>query len=183
MLYWTTSFFDLPTGCNTCREITGCSTRLIFQSYIKMSLEEWCCAAFIWLRIASGKPLWTWHWNFGFHKRGEFLSSRASVFSSFGAAAQHGLYPPHSLGFSRPHTRRNTVGKTPLDEWSARRRDLYLTTHNTQIKQISMPSSGIRTHNLSRRAAADLRLRPRGHWHRQLNGCYLTKITLPLKCN
>jgi hypothetical protein len=27
--------------------------------------------------------------------------------------------------------RRTTVGMTPLDEWSARRRDLYLTTHNT----------------------------------------------------
>ena len=30
------------------------------------------------------------------------------------------------------HTRRTTVGRIPLDEWSARRRDLYLTTHNTQ---------------------------------------------------
>jgi len=30
------------------------------------------------------------------------------------------------------HTqRRATVGRTPLDEWSIRRRDLYLTTHNT----------------------------------------------------
>ena len=29
------------------------------------------------------------------------------------------------------HTRRTTVGTTPLDEWSARRRDLYLTTRNT----------------------------------------------------
>ena len=30
----------------------------------------------------------------------------------------------------RHHTRRHTtVGRTPLDEWSARRRDLYLTTH------------------------------------------------------
>jgi hypothetical protein len=30
------------------------------------------------------------------------------------------------------HTqRRTTVGRTPLDEWSARHRDLYLTTHNT----------------------------------------------------
>ena len=30
------------------------------------------------------------------------------------------------------HTqRRTTVGRTPLDEWSACRRDLYLTTHNT----------------------------------------------------
>jgi len=31
------------------------------------------------------------------------------------------------------HTQwRTTVGRTPLDEWSARRRDHYLTTHNTQ---------------------------------------------------
>jgi hypothetical protein len=32
-----------------------------------------------------------------------------------------------------------------------------------------MPPVGIRTHNLSRRAAADLRLRPRGHWDRLPN--------------
>ena len=37
------------------------------------------------------------------------------------------------------HTqRRITVGMTPLDEWSARRRDLYLTTHNTHNRQTSM---------------------------------------------
>ena len=37
------------------------------------------------------------------------------------------------------HTqRRTTVGRTPLDEWSARRRDFYLTTHNTHNWQISM---------------------------------------------
>ena len=50
-----------------------------------------------------------------------------------------------------------TVGKTPLDEWSARRRDLYL--HNTQRSQQTYihATGGIRTHNLSRRAAADLR--------------------------
>jgi len=36
------------------------------------------------------------------------------------------------------HTQRHTtVGRTPLDEWSARRRDLYLTTHNTQNRQTS----------------------------------------------
>ena len=29
------------------------------------------------------------------------------------------------------HTRHTTVGRTPLDEWSARRRDLYLITRNT----------------------------------------------------
>ena len=41
------------------------------------------------------------------------------------------------------HTqRRTTIGRTPLDEWLARRRDLYLTTH-TLIRQTSMPSAEI----------------------------------------
>ena len=65
------------------------------------------------------------------------------------------------------HTQRLiTVGRTPLDEWSASRRDLYLTTHNTHNRQTSMSPGGIRTHDRSRRAATDLRLRPRGYWDR-----------------
>jgi len=41
------------------------------------------------------------------------------------------------------HTQRHTtVGGTPLDEWSARRRDLYLTSHNTHNRQTSMPPVG-----------------------------------------
>jgi len=37
------------------------------------------------------------------------------------------------------HTqRRTTFCRTPLDEWSVCRRDLYLTTHNTHDKQTSM---------------------------------------------
>ena len=43
------------------------------------------------------------------------------------------------------HTqRRTTVGRTPLDEWSARRRDLYLTTHDTHNRKISMPPVGFK---------------------------------------
>jgi hypothetical protein len=109
------------------------------------------------------------------------------------------------------HTQRGTtVGRTPLDEWSARRRDekevseVYLTlsirkrllplsffvlcfilgnfpasefymptfrntlsvpsdnTRHSQQINIHVPG-GTGTHDLSRRAAADLRLRPRGH--------------------
>ena len=79
------------------------------------------------------------------------------------------------------HTRRITVSRTPLDEWSAHRRDLYLTTHNTQNKHPC--PGGVRTHNLSRRAAADLRLRPRGHWDRR-SPCVVTFIsTLCIKFN
>ena len=47
--------------------------------------------------------------------------------------------------FSRflDHTqRRTTVGTTPLDDRSARRRDLYLTTHNTHSRQTSIPLMG-----------------------------------------
>ena len=88
-----------------------------------------------------------------------------------GAATQRGSWPPLSRGFLDHTQRRTTVGRTPLDEWSARRRDLYLTTHNTHNRQISMPPVGFETHDLSRRAAADLHLRPRGHWNRLLV-CY-----------
>ena len=61
------------------------------------------------------------------------------------------------------HThRRTTVGRTPLDEWSARRRDFYLSTHNTHNRQTSMPPVGfepvistgkrLQTHALDRAA-------------------------------
>ena len=39
--------------------------------------------------------------------------------------------------------RHTTVGRTPLDEWSASRRDLYLTTHNKRNRRTSRPSVGI----------------------------------------
>jgi len=35
-----------------------------------------------------------------------------------------------------------TVGKTPLDEWSARRTDLYLKTHSPHKRQTSMSLVG-----------------------------------------
>ena len=39
------------------------------------------------------------------------------------------------------HTQRcTTVGKTPLNEWSVRRRDLYLTTHNNHNKHPCPPT-------------------------------------------
>jgi len=41
--------------------------------------------------------------------------------------------------------RHTTFGRTPLDEWSVRLRDVYLTTHNTHKRQTSMPPSGIET--------------------------------------
>jgi hypothetical protein len=46
------------------------------------------------------------------------------------------------LWFFEHTQRRTTVGSNPLDEWSARRRDFYLTIHNTHNRQTSMPPVG-----------------------------------------
>jgi hypothetical protein len=64
----------------------------------------------------------------------------AYFFPSNGSTAPWGPRPPH---FSRLHDhtfcRHTTLGRTPLDEGPARRRGLYLTTHNTHMRQTSIP--------------------------------------------
>ena len=66
------------------------------------------------------------------------------------------------------HTQRHTtVGRTPLDEWSALAETSTWQHTNTHYRQTSMPTGGIRTHNLSRRSAADPRLRRHSHWDRK----------------
>ena len=53
------------------------------------------------------------------------------------------IYMEHLFLMFLDHTqRRSTVGRTPLDEWLARRRDLCLTLHDTHNRQISMPPVG-----------------------------------------
>jgi len=61
----------------------------------------------------------------------------------FGATAPQWARAPPSFTRFLDHTQRRTeVGRTCLDEWSARRRDLYLTKHNTHNRQISMQPVG-----------------------------------------
>jgi hypothetical protein len=52
-----------------------------------------------------------------------------------------GPRPPNFRGLviTLRHTK---LGRTPLDEWSARRRDLYLTTQNTHKRQTFMLPAG-----------------------------------------
>jgi hypothetical protein len=60
-------------------------------------------------------------------------------FFLFGATAPQSA---RASSFTRllDHTQqRTTVDRTPLDEWSALRRDLYLTTYNIHNRQTSMP--------------------------------------------
>jgi hypothetical protein len=58
------------------------------------------------------------------------------------ATAPSGPGPPHFRGFTIT-LRHSAIDRTPLDEWSARRRDHYQTTHNTHKKQKSMSPVGL----------------------------------------
>jgi len=51
-----------------------------------------------------------------------------------GATRPNGAGPPHCRGFTNT-LRCTTIGRTPLDEGSVRRRDLCLTKHNTHNRQ------------------------------------------------
>ena len=79
----------------------------------------------------------------------------------------HGSTPLVDLGLLisrfRDHTPNtlSTLGRTPLNERSARRRDLHLLEHNTHRRQTSMPSAGFDPTNSSKREAAYPRLIPR----------------------
>ena len=81
------------------------------------------------------------------------------------------------------HTqRRNTVGRTPLNEWSVRRRDLYLTTHNNHNRHPCPPTSwgfllcrpnwkvvlyGMQFYLASFHVSSELLLLTTGRWHFQ----------------
>jgi hypothetical protein len=80
----------------------------------------------------------------------------------FGATAPQWARASSFTRFLDHKQRCTTVSKTPLDEGSARRRDK---TQRSQQSKIHAPG-GIQTHNLSRRAAVDPRLRPSGHLDR-----------------
>ena len=75
------------------------------------------------------------------------------------------------------HTQqRITVGRTPLDEWPARRRDLYLTTHNAHNRQNSTPPVGFEpttpTNERPQTYALD----------RAATGTSTTDVALPFTC-
>jgi len=85
------------------------------------------------------------------HSRGTCISPRATMKLFFLWRCCPTRVMASSFLRILDHTqRRMTVGRTPLDERSARRRDLYLTTHNTRNRQTPIPPGGIRTHDLSR---------------------------------
>ena len=81
------------------------------------------------------------------------------------ATTPGGPGPPDYQSVTITHTH-TPLGRTSLDERSARRRDLYLTTNKSQQTNIN-DSGGIGTRSPSMTASADPRLGPRGHCNRQ----------------
>jgi len=79
---------------------------------------DWIVFIFLLTILRSPTSVCFWH--------GSPQCGRASSFMRF---------PDHAQ-------RITTVGTTPLDEWSVRRREPYLTTHNTHNRQTSIPIVG-----------------------------------------
>jgi hypothetical protein len=81
---------------------------------------------------------------------------------------------PHYRGFMIT-LRHTTLGRTPLDEWSARRTNLYLTIHNTHKRQTSIPPAGFEP-------TIPAIERPQTHaWDRAATG-FGTQYITPTKC-
>jgi len=122
-----------------------------WQAYIRLMLLQTSCP------VAAHEIL---------HRGPEFVTNMLLQFDCFWRDSPQRA---RAFSFTRflDHTQgRTTVGRTPLEEWSARRRDLYLTTTTLTTNKHPCPC-GIRTQNLSRRAAADPRLRLHGHCDRR----------------
>jgi len=79
---------------------------------------------------------------------------------------------PCTWSHSRTHT--HTIGRTPLDEWSARLRHLCLTTRNTHNRQTSIALVGL-TWSHSRTHTYTIGRTPLNEWSARLRHLCLTK--------
>ena len=81
-------------------------------------------------------------WFFTYPRRWSQASPENRTFFTRGATAPSGQGPPQCRGFTitLKHT---ALGRTPPDVWSARRRELYLKTHNIYKRQTSMSPVGL----------------------------------------
>jgi hypothetical protein len=100
---------------------TGQDSDEMRQGYMKQRKDEWrkgtllVCVVFLYI-----------------------LRTNVSILVLFHGATAPGVGRDSSVEASRLQT---TFGRTPLDEWSARRRDHYI-THNVHNRQTSMHLAG-----------------------------------------
>jgi len=132
--------------------VTTTTTPITFPSntyiYLKVYKQATCKRFGLWSRVQEAVCR---------NQKVELYNSNYWIFRlrSPSRYTKYFLFPWHkssswarSSSLSKPNDHRHTiVGRIPLDKWSARRRDLYLTTNNTHNRQTTMPPGGIRTHN------------------------------------
>ena len=115
------------------------------------------------------------HFNIVFNLADGWVFEMVSICLVLGQQPPSGPGPPHSRGFSITHN------DAPQSAGLLRTSDqLVAETSTWQHTSLTtdrhpFPPGGIRTHNLSRRTAADLRLRPRGHWD-WLRNCLCSSV-------
>jgi len=126
---------------------TAMQRRLPYNLAISWLAEELCCSL---TRLNTAQPVT--HSLF-FLACGASTRFRAMV-SPYEDSRSHSLGTPQSVGFL----------------WSSDQPDRETLPHNTQhfTRDQHPCPGGIRTHNSSKRAAAEPCHRPRGHWDRQL---------------
>jgi hypothetical protein len=83
----------------------------------------------------------------------------------FGSTAPSGPWPPLCWGIAIS-LRYNALSRTLLDEWSARRRDLYLSSHNIRNRQKSMSPVGFEMAIPASERLQTHAIRTRGHGDR-----------------
>jgi hypothetical protein len=84
----------------------------------------------IWIKISSSHTFYNCYYV--------HYSSINQLFVCFWRNSPQWAMASSFTRFLYQKQRRSTVGRTLPDEWSARRRDLYLTTHNNHNRQTSM---------------------------------------------
>ena len=108
----------------------------LFKSWPALLLSIWCRGEkLVAIYLHSAKILYKENLTC-------LLDAFCCYLFAFGATAPQWA---RASSFTRflDHTQRSiTVGRTPLDEYSARSRDLYLTTQNTHNRDTSMPPAG-----------------------------------------
>jgi len=102
--------------------------------------------------------------NWGFKALISLTDIRIMYIYFHGTTAPIEPGPPHYWAFTITFTH-TALNRTPLEEWSARRRDLYLTTYTIYTKRTSMPLARFEHTVPVSEQPADRRLRPRGHRH------------------
>jgi hypothetical protein len=106
------------------------------------------------------------------HKKAKFTSSHSTSLRFLFFSMTR-----HCQGFTIT-LRYTTDSRNILDEWSAWRQKLYLTTYNTHNRQAYITPVGFESAIQQARAKADPRLRPRGDWDRHCFEIHFT-IILP----